>query len=108
MCQRPRPTLRLGLDRWDIDRADIEIDASFARSGNFGTVNKVRGVKIKNMGMRLRGIATPQFAFISGNLEGPDGGGDQDTEERGRRGRFNRRDRGYEDDAPPKPRSGEH
>ena len=41
MCQRPRPTLRLGLDRWEIDRADIEIDSARLGEGNFGTVNKV-------------------------------------------------------------------
>ena len=41
VCQRPRPTLRPGLDRWDIDRGEIEIDTSFAKSGNFGMVNKV-------------------------------------------------------------------
>ena len=75
VCQRPRPTLRLGLDRWDIDRADIEIDASFARSGNFGTVNKVWGVEIKNMGVRLRGIAITICVHLSLNLRESGGAG---------------------------------
>ena len=34
--------MRLDMDRWEIDRGDIEIDDSFNRSGNFGTVNKVQ------------------------------------------------------------------
>ena len=41
VCQRPRPTLRLGLDRWEIDRADIDMDSARLGEGNFGTVNKV-------------------------------------------------------------------
>ena len=104
MCQRPRPTLKLGLnsDRWEIDRADIEIDSTRLGEGNFGTVNKVLDM------LRLGKIKATIVLSSSGNLEGEDRSGRQDAEERGR-GRPERpdqRNRSHEDDAPPQPCSG--